>query len=123
MQSSTTPPVFDPKQWLNDPVLASKVGQSMLFALKLLGLGLGTSEIEVLKLLNIANMFSEGKCDGSRKPMNLVPTGGISFLLLSCISCFLSTHVSFWYFFYTGPGSTENRFFFLTGCVFDPSSP
>ena len=147
-QSSTTPPVFDPKQWLNDPVLASKVGQSMLFALKLLGLGLGTSEIEVkvcyrqlareyhpdknnqdgtgltvaealdfLKLLNIANMFSEGKCDGSRKPMNLVPTGEISFLLLSRISCFLSTHVSFWYLFYTGPGSTENIFFSHRLCV------
>jgi DnaJ-class molecular chaperone len=41
------PPVFDPKQWLNDPVLDNKVGQSMSHALKLLGLGLGASEMEV----------------------------------------------------------------------------
>jgi hypothetical protein len=47
MQPSTTPPVFDPKQWLNNPVLANKVGQSMSHALKLLGLGLGASEMEV----------------------------------------------------------------------------
>ena len=47
VQPSTTPPVFDPKQWLNDPILANKAGQSMSYALKLLGLGLGASEIEV----------------------------------------------------------------------------
>jgi DnaJ-class molecular chaperone len=41
------PPVFDPKQWLNDPVLANKVGRSMFHALKLLDLGLGASEMEV----------------------------------------------------------------------------
>jgi hypothetical protein len=46
----------------------------------------------------------------------------ILFLLLSHLSCFLSTHVSFWYFFYTGPGSTEKRFF-LAGSAFEPSSP
>jgi preprotein translocase subunit Sec63 len=40
-------PVFDPKEWLNDPVLADKAGQSLSYALKLLGLGLGASEIEV----------------------------------------------------------------------------
>jgi hypothetical protein len=47
VQPSTTPLVFDPKQWLNDPILADKAGQSMSYALKLLGLGLGASEIEV----------------------------------------------------------------------------
>jgi hypothetical protein len=47
VQPSTTPPVFDPKQWLNDPVLADKVGQIMSHVLKLLGLGLGASEMEV----------------------------------------------------------------------------
>ncbi len=47
MQPSTTPPVFDPKQWLNDPILADKMGRSMSYALKLLGLGLSASEIEV----------------------------------------------------------------------------
>jgi hypothetical protein len=47
VQPSTTPPVFDPKQWLNDPILADKVGRSMSYALELLGLGLGASEIEV----------------------------------------------------------------------------
>jgi hypothetical protein len=41
MQPSTMPPVFDPKQWLNDPILANKADQSMSYALKLLGLGLG----------------------------------------------------------------------------------
>ena len=41
------PPVFDPKEWLNDPVLADKAGRSMSYALKLLGLGLGASETEV----------------------------------------------------------------------------
>jgi DnaJ-class molecular chaperone len=41
------PPVFDPKQWLNDPVLANKAGRSMSYALKLLGLGLGASEMEM----------------------------------------------------------------------------
>jgi len=46
-QTITTPPVFDPKEWLNDPVLADKVGRSLSYALKLLGLGLGASEIEV----------------------------------------------------------------------------
>ncbi len=40
-------PVFDPKGWLNDTVLAKKAGQSMSYTLKLLGLGLGASEIEV----------------------------------------------------------------------------
>jgi len=40
-------PVFDPKQWLNDPVLANKAGQSMSYALKLLGIGLGASEMEM----------------------------------------------------------------------------
>jgi DnaJ-domain-containing protein 1 len=47
VQSSTTLLVFDPKQWLNDPVLADKVGRSMSHALKLLGLRLGASAIEV----------------------------------------------------------------------------
>jgi hypothetical protein len=47
VQPFTTPPVFDPKQWLNDPILPNKVGQSMSYALKLLGLGLGALEIEV----------------------------------------------------------------------------
>jgi preprotein translocase subunit Sec63 len=47
VQPSTTPPDFNPKQWLNDPVLANKAGQSMSYALKLLGLGLSASEIEV----------------------------------------------------------------------------
>ena len=46
-QPATTPPVFDPKEWLNDPVLADKAGRSLSYALKLLGLGLGASEIEV----------------------------------------------------------------------------
>jgi hypothetical protein len=41
------PPIFDPKQFLNNPVLANKVGQSMSHALKLLSLGLGASEMEV----------------------------------------------------------------------------
>jgi DnaJ-class molecular chaperone len=41
------PPVFNPKQWLNDSVLADKGGRSMSHALKLLGLGLGASEMEV----------------------------------------------------------------------------
>ena len=36
---------FDPKQWMNDPVLlADKVGHSLSHTLKLLGLGLGASE-------------------------------------------------------------------------------
>jgi hypothetical protein len=47
VQPSTTPPVLDPKLWLNDPVLANKVGHSMSHAIKLLGLGLGASEMEV----------------------------------------------------------------------------
>jgi hypothetical protein len=47
VQPSTTPPVLDPKQWLNYPVLANKVGHSMSHALKLLGSGLGASEMEV----------------------------------------------------------------------------
>lgn len=46
-QPSTMPPVVDPKQWLNDPVLANKAGRSMSYALKLLGLGLGASEMEM----------------------------------------------------------------------------
>jgi hypothetical protein len=46
-QPTTTPPVFDPKEWLNDPALADKAGQSLSYALKLLGLGLGALEIEV----------------------------------------------------------------------------
>ena len=37
-QPTTTPPVFDPKEWLNDPVLADKAGRSLSYALKLLGL-------------------------------------------------------------------------------------
>ncbi len=41
------PPDFDPNKWLNDPVLADKVGRSMSHALKLLGLGLGASKMEV----------------------------------------------------------------------------
>jgi hypothetical protein len=46
----------------------------------------------------------------------------ILFLMLSRLSCFLSTHVSFWYFFYTGPGSTD-KCFFLAGSAFELSSP
>ena len=44
--SATSPNFdFDPKQWMNDPVLlADKVGHSLSHTLKLLGLGLGASE-------------------------------------------------------------------------------
>jgi hypothetical protein len=62
--------------------------------------------------------FSDDKCDGLwklyiwRQPENLS-------LLLSRLSCFLPTHVSFWHFFYTGPSSTET--IFLSGSTFKPS--
>ena len=46
-QPSTMPPVVDLKQWLNDPVLANKADRSMSYALKLLDLGLGASEMEM----------------------------------------------------------------------------
>ena len=42
-------------------------------------------------------------------------------LLLSWLSCFLSTHVSFWHFFYTGPSSVETIFSSLPGSMFKPS--
>jgi hypothetical protein len=53
--------------------------------------------------------FSKDECDGLwklffwRQPKNLS-------LLLSRLSCFLSTHVSFWCFFSTEPWSQGNRF-------------
>ncbi len=42
-QLSATPPVFDPTQWLNDPVFTDKVGRSMSHDLKPLVIGLDPS--------------------------------------------------------------------------------
>ena len=38
---------YDPKRWLNNPAFCSLVGRSMSHSLKILGLGLGASEMEI----------------------------------------------------------------------------
>jgi hypothetical protein len=94
MQNSAAPHIIDPRQWLNDPLVADKDGCSISHALKLLGLGLSVVEIKVkiryqqmareyhpdkynkevmgltmaevsdiFKLLNNANMSSNGNYD------------------------------------------------------------
>jgi hypothetical protein len=55
------PPVVDPKEWLNDPVLAGKVGRSLSYALKLLSLGLGASEMEVKVRCRLAREYHPDK--------------------------------------------------------------
>jgi DnaJ-class molecular chaperone len=39
--------VYDPKRWLNDLSFCSMVGCSMSHSLKILGLGLGASKMEI----------------------------------------------------------------------------
>ena len=61
--------------------------------------------------------FSEGKCDGCTEPMNLVPTGGY---LSPCYLAFPASYPLmslFWYFFNTGPGSTDFFFFSQAVCL------
>jgi DnaJ-class molecular chaperone len=38
---------YDPKRWLNNPAFCSMVGRSMSHSLKILGLGLGASKMEI----------------------------------------------------------------------------
>jgi hypothetical protein len=45
--NTTDDDVYDPKRWLNDPSFCSMVGRSMSHSLKILGLGLGASEMEI----------------------------------------------------------------------------
>ena len=75
------PPVFDPKQWLNDPVLADKVGQSMSHALKLLGLGLGASEMEVkIRYRQLAREYHPNK--NNQEVTGLTTTEALDFFKL-----------------------------------------
>jgi hypothetical protein len=46
-QSNATGTHYKPKRWLNDPTLCSMVGRNMSHLLKILGLGLGASEMEI----------------------------------------------------------------------------
>jgi hypothetical protein len=46
-QSNATETHYNPKRWLNDPAFCSMIGRSMSHLLKILGLGLGTSETEI----------------------------------------------------------------------------
>ena len=45
--NTTDDDVYNPKRWLNDPSFCSMVGRSMSHSLKILGLGLGASEMEI----------------------------------------------------------------------------
>ncbi len=81
---------FWSKKWLNDPVLANKVGQSMSHALKLLGLELGASEMEVkICYRQLAREYHPDKYN--QEMMGLTVTEASDFFKLFSNSWIMST--------------------------------
>jgi hypothetical protein len=47
LKNATDETAYDPKRWLNDLAFCSMVGRSLSHSLKILGLGLGASKMEI----------------------------------------------------------------------------